>query len=168
MFQDEARFGRISDPSACWSPPGIRPIVGMQMVREYVYIFGAVSPHDGTHDSLILPNANSEAMSIFLEEISRRHNDEHIVMFMDQAGWHKSNSLAIPKNIEIAFLPPYSPDLNPQEQIWDEIREKYFRNRIFKSLDAVMDVAVKALRALEGLPEKIKSITHRDWILNSY
>lgn len=168
MFQDEARFGRISDPRACWAPPGIRPEVGAQIVREYVYIFGAVSPHDGTHDSLVLPSVNSEAMSIFLKEVSRRHKDEHILMFMDQAGWHKSGSLDIPENIEIAFLPPYSPDLNPQEQIWDEIREKNFHNRIFNSLDAVMDTAVKALRTLEGFPAKIKSITGWDWILNPY
>ena len=166
MFHDEARFGRISDPRICWAPPGVRPEVSAQIVREYVYIFAAVSPHDGTHDSLVLPNVNSEAMSVFLEEVSNRHKDEYIVMFMDQAGWHKSSALKIPCNVEIAFLPPYSPDLNPQEQIWDEIREKFFHNRIFKSLNAVMDTAVEALRTLEGSPEKIKSITGWDWILN--
>ena len=166
MFQDEARFGRISDPHACWSPKGCRPIVGVQMVREYVYIFGAVSPLDGCHDSLVLPRADSEAMSIFLKEVSLRHQKEHIVMFMDQAGWHTSKTLTIPSNMELAFLPPYSPELNPQEQIWDELREKFFANKTFKTLDAVMDKAVEALQLLEGLPDKIKSIAHREWILN--
>jgi transposase len=165
MFQDEARFGRISDPGNCWAPKSIRPEVGMQMIREYVYVFGAVSPIDGHLDSLVLPYANTEAMSIFLEEVSRRHIDEHILMFMDQAGWHKTKSLAIPQNIEIAYLPPYSPDLNPQEQIWDELREKFFRNRIFSSLNAVMDNAVKGLQILESIPEKMKSLTHRSWML---
>jgi len=168
MFQDEARFGRISDPRACWSPSGYRPQIGAQIIREYVYIFGAVSPLDGCHDSLVLPRADTEAMSIFLAEVSRRHQDEHIVMFTDQAGWHTSKSLRVPGNIELAFLPPYSPELNPQEQIWDELREKFFANKIFKSLTAVMDNAVKALQALEGLPDKIKSISHRDWILNPH
>ena len=166
MFQDEARFGRISDPRACWAPSGYRPKIGTQMVREYVYIFGAVSPVDGCHDSLVLPRADSEAMSIFLDEVSHRHQNEHIVMFMDQAGWHTSKTLKIPKNMELAFLPPYSPELNPQEQIWDELREKFFANKTFKSLNAVMDNAVKALQMLEGLPDKIKSISHWDWILN--
>ena len=87
-------------------------------------------------------------------------------MFMDQAGWHKSKKLRVPANIELAFLPPYSPELNPQEQIWDELREKFFANKTFKSLNTVMDNAVKALQTLEGLPEKIRSISHRDWILN--
>ena len=89
-------------------------------------------------------------------------------MFMDQAGWHKSRALVIPDNIELAFLPPYAPDLNPQEHIWDELREKYFRNRTFASLDSVMDTAAKAQRTLERLSEKIKSITGWDWILNPY
>ena len=150
----------------CWSPSGCRPIIGAQMVREYVYIFGAVSPLDGCHDSLVLPRADTEAMSIFLAEVSRRHQNEYIVMFMDQAGWHTSKALKIPGNMELAYLPPYSPELNPQEQIWDELREKFFVNKAFKSLNAVMDNAVKALRILEGLPDKIKSISHRHWILN--
>ena len=135
------------------------------MIREYVYIFGAVSPLDGCHDSLVLPRADTEAMSIFLSEVNRRHQNEHIVMFTDRAGWHTSKNLRVPENIELAFLPPYSPELNPQEQIWDELREKFFVNKIFKSLPAVMDNAVKALQALEKLPDKIKSISHRDWIL---
>jgi transposase len=168
MFQDEARFGRISDPSACWAPSGVRPNTGAQMIREYVYVFGAVSPIDGHHDSLVLPYANAEAMSIFLKEVGFRHTNEHIMMFMDQASWHKAKALEIPENIELAFLPPYSPDLNPQEQIWDELREKFFCNRTFASLKAVIDNAVKGLQSIEGLPEKIKHLTHRNWILNPH
>ena len=168
MFQDEARFGRISDPRACWAERPIRPNVKTQMIREYAYVFGAVSPHDGQHDSLVLPWANTEAMSFFLEEVSRRHPGEYILMFMDQAGWHKANALKIPHNMEIAFLPPYSPDLNPQEQIWDELREKYFANRLFKTLQAVIDAAAAGLQAMEQNREKMKSLTQRQWILNPY
>ncbi|MDR1396438.1 MAG: transposase [Desulfarculales bacterium] len=103
MFQDEARFGRISDPKACWAMRPMRPIVAAQMVREYVYVFGAVCPQDGHHDSLVLPLANTEAMSVFLKEVGQRHPDEYIVMFMDQAGWHKAKGLRIPSNIELAL-----------------------------------------------------------------
>jgi transposase len=168
MFQDEARFGRISDPKKCWAMDGIRPEIKVQTIREYVYVFGAISPKDGCHDSLILPYANTEAMSRFLEEVSRRHADERIIMFMDQAGWHKSKSLRIPENIELAYLPPYSPELNPEEQIWDELREKYFGNKLFKTLEAVMDTAVKGLRAMEMSPARLKDLAHRDWILNVF
>jgi transposase len=166
MFQDEARFGRISDPRACWAPKPVRPTVGAQLVREYVYVFGAVNPQDGQHDSLVLPCANTEAMSVFLEKLSRRHPDEDLLIFMDQAGWHKAKALRIPKNVELAFLPPYCPDLNPQEQVWDELREKFFGNKLFKTLQAVIDTAVKGLLLLEQAPDRIKTLTDRKWMLN--
>jgi transposase len=168
MFQDEARVGRISDPKACWAERPIRPNVKTQMIREYSYVFGAVSPQDGHHDSLVLPWANTSAMPFFLKEVSRRHPGEYILMFMDQAGWHKAKDLKIPSNMELAFLPPYSPELNPQEQIWDELREKYFCNRLFRSLQAVIDVAAEGLREMEQSPEAIKSLTQRQWMLNPF
>ena len=62
MFQDEARFGRISDTRRCWAPAGVRPEVSTQVVREYEYAFAAVSPHDGALDTLVLPSVNAEAM----------------------------------------------------------------------------------------------------------
>jgi len=113
MFQDEARIGRMGDPKACWAPRPVRPEVPVQLVRQYVHVFGAVSPADGCHDSLILPYADTEAMSLFLKEVARRHPDERILMFMDQAAWHRSKVLKIPPNMELAYLPPYSPELIP-------------------------------------------------------
>lgn len=85
MFQDEARFGRINDPRHCWAPRGFRPEVGMQIVREYTYAFGAVSPHDGALDTLVLPVVTAAAMSIFLAKVARRHPEEFIVMVLDGA-----------------------------------------------------------------------------------
>ena len=123
MFQDEARFGRINDPRRCWAPKGVRPEVGMQIIREYTYAFGAVSPHDGTLDSLVLPAVTAEALSIFLEEVARRHPKEFILMFLDGAGWHRANDLAVPENMRLEALPPYSPQLNPVDHLWDEIRK---------------------------------------------
>jgi len=165
MFQDEARFGRISTPKACWAKKPARPTVSAQLVREYVYIFAAVSPQDGRHDSLVLPAANTETMSVFLEELNQRYPDEDLLIFMDQAGWHKAKALRIPENIELAFLPPYSPELNPQEQIWDELREKFFGNKLFKTIKAVIDTAVKGLCFLEQNQNLIKSLTTRQWML---
>jgi transposase len=87
-------------------------------------------------------------------------------MFLDRASWHNAKALEIPENVALGFLPPYSPELNPQEQVWDELREKFFCNRAFKSLDAVIDNAVKGLQFLESFPAKIKSLTLRSWMLN--
>jgi hypothetical protein len=67
MFEDEARFGRSSEPQYCWAPAGVRPTVPAQIVREYAY--AAVSPHDGVLDTLVLPKVNTEAMGLFLDEV---------------------------------------------------------------------------------------------------
>ena len=73
MFQDEARFGRINDPKRCWSPKRTRPTVGKQIIRQYTYAYGAVSPRDGAADFLILPVMTAVAMKVFLDELARRH-----------------------------------------------------------------------------------------------
>ena len=164
MFHDEARFGRINTPKACWAPKHVRPEVPCQIVREYVYAFGAICPEDGQHDSLVLPWADTNAMSMFLKEVSRRHPDEYILMFMDQASWHKAKGLQIPPNIELAYLPAYSPELNPQEQVWDELREKFFGNKLFKSIEAVAKKLAKSLRELEAKHETLMSLTQRSWM----
>ena len=85
-------------------------------------------------------------------------------MFMDQAGWHKSKGLRVPRNMELAYLPPHSPELNPQEQVWDELREKFFGNMVFRSIKAVVDRLVEGLRCMEASPHVLKSLTQRGWM----
>lgn len=166
MFQDEGRFGRISDPHRCWAPKGVRPNISAQMVREYTYAFAAVSPCDGIMDSLILPEVNAQMMSIFLTEVSIRHRDEYIIMVMDQAGWHKAKDLIIPENMRLVWLPPYSPQCNPVEHIWDEIREKYFVNLVFEDMNAVENTLADALISLEMDQKKVFGLTSFEWIIN--
>ncbi len=164
MFQDEARFGRVTDPSSCWAPLCIRPIAAQQIIREYTYAYGAISPQDGEFDSMILPTMDSNSMDIFLEEISNRHLDEYILMVVDGASSHRAKKLKVPNNIELLFLPPYSPQLNPQENIWDEMREKWFGNTVFRDMDAVEQRMLQALQTLEHDHKRIKSIVAWDWI----
>jgi len=166
MFQDEGRFGRISDPRRCWVPPGPRPEVPAQIVREYTYAFAAVSPHDGTLDSLILPDVNAEMMSLFLAEVAARHPDEFVLMLLDKAGWHRAAALRVPENLRLHWLPRYSPQCNPAEHLWDEIREKAFANRVFDSLAAVEDTLCQALATLERDPGRARSLTGFDWIVS--
>jgi transposase len=163
MFEDEARFGRINSPNKCWTD-GERPVVYNQIVREYTYVYSAICPFDGTMDSLIIPYANSGCMSIFLDEVSRRHADKIIIMFGDGASWHTSGILKIPENIVLLKLPAYSPNLNPVENIWDELREKWFCNWYFDSLDEVDDRLMTALAALENDADIVKSISLFHWI----
>jgi transposase len=127
MFADEARFGRMNRPRPCWAPIGIRPEVACQLIREYVYLYGAVSPKDGTCIFLILPAPDTECFQIFLQTLAKKYYKELILLFVDGAGNHCSDELEIPANIILHLLPPYSPELNPQENVWDEIREKNSR-----------------------------------------
>ena len=166
-IQDEARFGRISDCCYCWCKKPARPVVKAMLSHQYVYAYAAVSPLDGKLDSLVLPEVNSGCMQVFLTEIASRYPSENIVMVLDGAGWHKGKGFAMPANLKLLFLPPYSPELNPQEHVWDELREKNFHNKTFDHLDALEDHLVDALNALEMQNDTVKSIVAWDWIVNA-
>lgn len=166
MFEDEARFGRMTDPLRCWAPAGCRPEVSQQRVREYTHVFGAVCPHDGQLATLILPEANTQAMSCFLAEVSRRYARDHILMYLDRAGWHQARRLVIPANITLDWLPPYSPECNPEELVWRELRRSSIGNRDFDSLDALEDELERELRGMESDPDRLRSLTGFDWIVN--
>jgi len=167
MFQDEARFVRISDTRRCWCPRPIRPLSLAMVTQEYTYAYAAVSVTDGALDTLIMPHVNSVCMQIFLDEISSRHSEERIVMILDGAGWHKSSALKVRKNMRLVSLPPYSPELNPVEHLWDELREKAFGNLVFDSLDALEDHLEASLRTMECDTPRVHSIVAWPWIMNS-
>jgi len=95
MFQDEARFGRISDPRSCWAPAPHRPVVNLALVREFRYEYAAVSPWDGCLDFMTAEKMNTGNMSRFLEQVSAAHEDEFILMVLDGASSHKSKELNI-------------------------------------------------------------------------
>jgi transposase len=164
MFEDEARFGRMSEPQRCWAPAGVRPTVPAQIVREYEYAYAAVSPHDGVLDSLVLPKVNTEAMGLFLDEVAQRHADEFIVMVLDGAGWHRAKRLRVPPNLRLVPLPSWSPQLNPAEHVWDELREKHFANRRFASMDQLEEQLVAGLASLEADAPRMASLTGFGWI----
>jgi len=140
-------------------------VCGKQIVREYTYAYIAVAPANGEIDSLILPNMYMPTMELFLKEISSRHPNEYILMIFDGAPSHRSESLTVPKNMHIVRIPPYSPECNPCENMFDEMREKFFPNLVFDSMDAVEDQMVFSLNSLEKNPKTVKSIVGWDWIL---
>jgi transposase len=143
----------------------MRPYMPNQIVREYTYAYVAASPHDGAMDSLIMPEVSEKAMSIFLREVSDRHPDEFILMIMYGAGWHKAKALSVPCNVAPIFLPPYSPELNPVEHIWESIREKDFRNEVFNSIEAVEDQLMRSLATLEKDSASVASMTGFHWLV---
>ena len=138
MFQDEARFGRMARPRRCWAPLPCRPVMLNGYERQFVYVYGAVSPLQGDLDWMICSEMNTVRMGEFLGQVSRAHPDEFIVMIVDGASSHKAKDLGVPENIGLVPLPAYAPELNPQEHVWDELREKGVSQSRVQSLDAVI------------------------------
>jgi hypothetical protein len=166
MFQDEVRFGRISDTRRCWCPKPVRPLCYAMVTQEYTYAYAAVSV-DGELDTLILPHTNSDCMQVFIDEVASRHPEDRIIMILDGAGWHTSRLFTVPDNMRLIPLPPYSPELNPTEYLWDELREKSFHNRVFNSIDALEVHLEVSLRDLEADKVRVRSIVAWPWIINS-
>lgn len=164
MFQDEAGFGRINKPKYCWCFPGLRPHVPCHHIREYRYVYGAVEPLTGESFFLILPYCNTICMNVFLKELSNTYPMDRIILVCDGASWHKAKGLEIPQNIRLVFLPPATPEMNPIEQVWKEIRKRGFKNEIFSTLEKVVDRLCFTIVSLSK--ETIKSITLREWILS--
>lgn len=164
-WQDEARVGQQGSLTYVWAEQGTRPPAPRDQRYDWAYIFGAVCPARGVGSGLVLPEANAEAMNLHLAEISRHVTPgAHAVVLLDGAGWHKlGRLLRLPGNISLLHLPPYSPELNPVENIWQFLRQNFLGNRVYDSYDAIVDACCVAWNALVALPERIQSITQRHW-----
>jgi len=124
-----------------------------------------VCPARGVGAALVLPEANAEAMNLHLVEISRHVSPgSHAVVLLDGAGWHQLGGRPrVPDNLSLLHLPPYSPELNPVENVWQFLKQNFLNNRVYDSYDAIVDACCAAWNALIALPERIQSITLRSW-----
>jgi hypothetical protein len=93
--------------------------------RENLYLYSAINSRNGENFNLFVPYVNTDCMNIFLEQMSKDLEAREAFLIMDCASWHKSKNLKIPGNITIIYLPPYSPELNPVERLWQYIKQ-YF------------------------------------------
>ncbi len=132
---------------------------------EWAYIFGAVCPARGCGAALVLPEVNASAMNRHLAEISRNvQPGAHAVVTLDGAGWHQTGGkLRVPDNVSLLHLPPYCPELNPVENVWQYLRQNYLSHRVFPHYDDIVDACCNAWNALMAMPERITSITSRAW-----
>lgn len=159
MAEDEGRFGRIDRPRRCWAPKPTRPRVPRQIVREFVHVFAAVCAKLGQLTALILPRANTEMMSLFLGHLAEEFRDYFIMLLLDRAGWHRAKGLQVPENIRLLPQPAHSPELNPAEHVWEELREKTLPNQSFDSLDLLIDKLCEGLPELAADEGRVRSMT---------
>ena len=147
-----------------WAEKGSRPRQPADQRYNSAYIFGAVCPKSDKGAAIIMPYANTKAMQCHLDEISRCvAQDTHAALLMDQAGWHKAIKLKIPDNITIIFIPSYSPELNPVENIWQFLRQNYLSNQVFETYEDIVEACCNAWNKLTAEAERITSIAERDW-----
>ncbi len=141
----------------------------MQRDQRYdcVYIFGALCPARDTGIAIVMPEANIPAMNLHLEEIGRHvEEDAHAVILIDGAGWHRQGgTLLFPDNVTPLLLPPYSPELNAQENVWEYLRHNHLAGRIFDTYNDIVDACCKAWNAFTAVKGQITSIASRDWLL---
>lgn len=164
-FQDEARFGQKGTASRVWADRGSRPVRPRQTEYGYVYLFGAVCPATGATNAWLMPTVGTAPMQAQLDDLSRQLGPRtHALLVLDRAGWHTTERLVVPDNLTLLALPPRSPELNPAEMLWRELRQRYLSNRVYKD-QAALDRAVgRAWCALASRPERVAKLCNFGWL----
>lgn len=164
-FQDEMRVGQKGTLTRVWAAHGRRASAPRDLRFGYAYLFGAVCPARDTGAALVMPMISVAAMNEHLAEIGRCVSPAaHAVLVLDGAGWHPRNGLRVPPNISLLFLPPYSPELNPTEELWHELRRHFLANRVIDTVEQLIDACCQAWNTALKRPGFIKSVTGFSWL----
>lgn len=162
-MQDEARIGQQGTLTRVWARTGSRPSAVRQTEYEWVYLWAAVEPATGASVAMITPTVDTALMRQFLAGLSGTLGpDEHAVLVLDQAGWHVAKALAVPANLTLLFLPPYSPELNPAERLWAWLRSHQLANRVYADYLELISATDRAWLTLDA--DTIKSVCACPWI----
>lgn len=164
-FQDESRFGQQGTSTNVWAQRGSRPTAIRQTDYQYLWVLGVACPETGHAEGLLSPQLNTKIVNTFLELFSQTiPEEEHAVMVWDGAGFHTSRSLVVPPNITLVQLPPYSPELNPIENLWHYLKSHYWSNRSYDDYDALEEAAMEAWRLAVLDEDLVRSICAAPYI----
>jgi transposase len=165
-FQDEARVGQRGTVSRIWALKGTRPRICRQQQFEYLYIFGAVCPERDLAVAVILPTVNSDAMQVHLEHISAQiPQGRHGVVVCDRAAWHTCKKVRNFNNLTIVFLPAYSPELNPTELVWKQLRDRWLSNRSYVDYQDLLESTSSAWNQFTEQSENIRKLCSKQWAI---
>lgn len=163
---DEMRYGTRTIIAKKWMSCGHRPRTPMKYGYKYSYLFQATQPKTGRTFEMFLPNMSGVCFKIFMNAFAEEYPGE--LMIMDNAGSHHvkyEEEEDIP-NVEIEYLSPYSPDFNPQERMFQEIR-KPLKREIFDDLEPIEKVILNKIKTFDENPQIVKNLTAWDWIINT-
>ena len=147
----------------------MRPRGARQQGFSSAHLFGAACPEREAGVALVLPEVSTAAMSVSLAELSRSlPSGTRAALVLDGAGWHVSEDLSVPPNLTLIHPPPYSPELNPVERVWEYLRDRWLSHRVLAGgYDAVVDAACAAWNALLAEPGRLRSLTSFPWLPGS-
>jgi transposase len=164
FFQDEARIGQKGRVCHRWYTKGVRPPGLADNRFTFTYIFAACEPGTDHAFALVLPEVSTVAMQVFLDEFTKTiGTDEHVLMFLDSAGWHVANALEVPGNITLSPIPAYSPELNPVERVWLYLKERFLSHRLYGDYPDIVDAICKAWNRLTASPGRLSKLTNYGW-----
>ncbi|TFL16140.1 IS630 family transposase, partial [Jannaschia formosa] len=143
---------------------GSRPPAPRDTRYQWAYLFGAACPARGATAALVMPRADTHAMSAHLAETARTvAPGAHAVVVLDGAGWHASKALVVPENLTLVPLPPYAPELNPIETVWAYLRANRLAISTMDTWDDIVTRCCEAWNFFAGDPDRVRSITNRDY-----
>jgi hypothetical protein len=164
-FEDEARFGTQGTITRVWAPKGSRPRAVRPNGREWLYVLMAVCASTGAASALIMPELNAGVLNLFLEQFARElPAGVHAVLIRDGAGYHTGGDLVVPSNVSLIQPPPYSPELNPVENLWHYLRAHHWSNREYEGYEGLQREAVRSLCAVCDDAERRKGICNADYV----
>ncbi len=163
--QDEARFGQKGTITRVWARKGSRPRAVRQTGFTSLYVLAAVCAATGAVSALIMPELNTVVVNLFLEQFSRElPAGVHAVLIWDGAGFHTGAELVVPSNVSLIQLPPYSPELNPVENLWHYLRAHHWSNRRYQDYNELQEEAVRSLCAVCEDTETVKSVCNAPYL----
>jgi hypothetical protein len=163
--EDEARLGLKPVIRRVWAPVGKRPVARFNRGYKWTYLYGFVRPQSGEVYWLILPTVNVELFSMALDEFAKEvgaGKDKHVLLVVDQAGWHTGKELEIPEGIDLEFLPSGSPELQPAERLWPLTNEGV-ANGLFEEIEQIEQALMERCMQLLDQTETIKGLTNYHW-----
>jgi len=163
--EDEARVGLKPVIRRVWAPVGQRPIARFNRGYEWTYLYGFVCPQSGEVYWLILPTVNVQLFSMALKEFAKEvgaGENKHVLVVLDQAGWHTGGEVELPEGIHLEFLPKGSPELQPAERLWPLTNEA-IANGLFEEIEQIEEALVKRCVELLDQAQIIRDLTNYHW-----
>ena len=164
-FQDESRFGLMTHIGKYLTARGIKPIVNYQHAFKSTYLYGSYSPINGDSFVWEIDGTDTKIFEAYLQAFSKHHQKEYKVIVIDNAGFHSTKNIDIPDNIYLLNIPPYCPELNPCEKIWQHLKSR-FKNQTFNTMKNLKEWLADSVKQMTE--KQIMSITHNKKYLHDF